>query len=124
MKHTLYHQFLILDSNYASFVDFIRHMQPSQEQLDEFQEDIVLYPSGDVDNKEIFEPFNKSSNTTMMTVSCAAAQRVNESVVDRVFTNNDLLIPAMRLDNKDKTGQTTPTQDIVQVLKNVDENKT
>ena len=98
-------------------------MQPSQEQLDEFQEDIVLYPSGDVDNKEIFEPFNKSSNTTMMTVSCAAAQRVNEIVVDRVFTNNDLLIPAMRLDNKDKTGQTTPTQDVVQVLKNVDENK-
>ena len=87
VKHTLYHQYRILDSNYASFMDFIRHMQPSQEQLDEFQEDIVLYPSGDVDNEQIFEAFNKSSNTTMMTVSRAAAQRVNEIVVSRVFAN-------------------------------------
>lgn len=87
VKHTLYHQFQILDSNYPSFVDLIRHVQPSQEQLDEFQSDIVLYPSGHLHNKEIFRAFKKSSNTTMMTVSHAAAQRVNQIVVDQLFAN-------------------------------------
>lgn len=85
IKYTLYQQFRILDSNYASFIDFIRHMQPSQEQIDNFQENIVLYPTGPIDNQCIFEAFNKSSNTTIMTVSRAAAQRVNEVVVDRLF---------------------------------------
>ena len=68
-----------------TFIDFIRHIQPSQEQLDNFQENIVLYPTGHIDNQRIFEAFNKSSNTTIMTVSRAAAQRVNEVVVDRLF---------------------------------------
>ena len=87
VKYTLYHQFRILNSNYARFLDLIRHMQPSQEQLDNFQEDIVLYPSGDVQEEQIFEAFNKSSNMTMMTVSHAAAQRVNGIVVNKVFGN-------------------------------------
>ena len=87
VKHTLYHQFQILDSNYASFVDFIRHVQPSQEQLDEFQRDIILYPSRHVGNKEIFQAFKKLSNTTMTTISHAAAQRVNQTVVDQLFAN-------------------------------------
>ena len=68
-------------------MDFIRHMQPSQEQLDDFQKDIVLYPSGDVEDEQIFEAFKKTSDTTMMTVSCAAAQRINEVVVKKLFAN-------------------------------------
>ena len=88
VKHTLHHQFRILDLNYARFVDLIRQMQPYQAQLNEFQEDIVLYRCGEVNNEQIFQAFQKSSNTTMMTVSRAeAAQRVNEIVGNRIFAN-------------------------------------
>ena len=42
--HTLYQQFRIIDPEYAKFLDFIRFMLPSQQQVDEMQTGIVLCP--------------------------------------------------------------------------------
>ena len=50
----------------------------------------------------------------------------SEEFVEDLLESFDPLIPAMkRLDNKDKTDQTPPSrEDVIQVLKNVDENET
>lgn len=42
VKHTLHQQFRVLDPDYGPFLDLIRCMQPSQAQLDKFQEVVIL----------------------------------------------------------------------------------
>ena len=37
VKHALYQQFRILDKDYEAFVDMVCYMQPTQQQLDQFQ---------------------------------------------------------------------------------------
>lgn len=41
-KHALYQQFRIVDRDYAAFVDLLRYLQPTQDQLDDFQQSVVL----------------------------------------------------------------------------------
>ena len=70
VKHTLYQQFCILDAAYARFVDFMQYTQPSQLQLDKFQADLVLCPSGDLLDDQIYAAYNCCQDTSIMTVSC------------------------------------------------------
>ena len=74
VKHALYQQFRILDADYARFVDFVRYTQPRQRQLDEFQADVVLCPSGDLLDGQIYGAYNRCQETSIMTVSRAATQ--------------------------------------------------
>ena len=46
VKHGLYQQFTIVDLQYARFLDLLRHHQPTQAELDNFQEPLVLYQPG------------------------------------------------------------------------------
>ena len=85
VKHSLYQQFRILDKEYEAFVEMVRYLQPTQRQLDEFQEDVVLCAAGHLEDEQIFHAFNHNSDTTIMTVSRAAAERVNRVLVDKLF---------------------------------------
>lgn len=54
IKHTLYQQFRVLDPDYGHFLDIVRYMQPTQAQLDKFQEAVVLCAACPLEDKEIF----------------------------------------------------------------------
>ena len=130
VKDVLYHQFRILDAEYACFVDFLHYTQPSQVQVDEFQADLVLCTAGD----QIYAAYDRSQDTSIMTVSRAVAQRVNQIMVSRDFFNqpplstvpcaavaHGQLIPPNRrmriviIENRDKTCHTVNGQDAVLV---------
>lgn len=91
VKHALYQQFRIVDAEYARFIDLLRYSQPSQLQLDDFQEDIVLCPNEDVEDRDISHAFSNQPECSIMTVSRAAAQRVNTILVENLFAGQDPL---------------------------------
>ena len=67
VRHALYEQFRVVDKEYAAFLDLIRYMQPTQQQLEEFQQDLVVCPSGVLADKEIFEAYSRTPDTIIMT---------------------------------------------------------
>ena len=85
VQHGLYQQFRVLDKDYAAFLDINRYLQPTQHQLDEFQSPLVLCPSGIFADEDIFHAYSNTADTVIMTVSRAAAQRVNQVIVDKLF---------------------------------------
>ena len=87
VKFSLYQQFRILDKEYASFVDLIQYNQPTQEQLDVFQRDLVLCPPGELTDEQLWQAFQSHSDVSIMTVSRRGAQRLNNIVVQHVFAN-------------------------------------
>ena len=83
VKHTLHQQFRVLNPDYGPFLDLIRCMQPTQAQLDKFQEVVILCRSSHLDDGEI-SAFSQLEETSVMTISCTAAQQVN-IMVGRLF---------------------------------------
>ena len=69
IKHSLYQQFRIVDKEYKAFVDMVRYLQPTQRQLDQFQEDLVLCTAGCLADEDIYRAFSRQAHTTIMTVS-------------------------------------------------------
>lgn len=43
VKHALYQQFRIIDKEYEAFVEMVCYLQPSQQQLAQFKEDLILF---------------------------------------------------------------------------------
>ena len=91
VRHSLYQQFCIVDKEYKAFVEILRHLQPSQQQLDQFQEGLVLCPAGCLTEEEIFRTFSRQAQTSIMTVSRAAAQRINAIVTQQLFAGKQAL---------------------------------
>ena len=87
VRHALYEQFRVVDKEYTAFLDLIRYMQPTEQQLEEFQQDLVVCPSGVLADEEIFEAYSRTPDTIIMTVSRAASQRVNGVVTKTLFAN-------------------------------------
>ena len=87
--HTLCQQFRIIDEEYAKFLDFIRFMVPTQ-QVDEMQNGIVLCPEGELSDEDIWQAYQQHSDTTIMTVSRKAAQRINDIIVRHLFPGRPL----------------------------------
>lgn len=89
-----------MDAEYARFVDFLRYNQPTKEQVEDFQ-DVVLYTAGELLDDQIYAAYNRSQETSIMTVSCAAAQHINEIVVSREFLNQPALstVPCTAVSN-------------------------
>lgn len=85
VTHTLYQQFRIVDPEYAKFLDYIRFMPPSQQQVDDMQSGIVLCPDGDLSDDDIWCAYQQHPQAAIMTVSRKAAQRINEIVVRNLF---------------------------------------
>ena len=84
VKHTLHQHFRVLDPDYGPFLDLIRCMQPTQAQLDKFQEVVILCRSSHLDDEEI-SAFSQLEETSVMTISRTAAQQVNNIMVGRLF---------------------------------------
>ena len=87
-KHTLFQKFCIIDTEYARFLDMIRYIQPTQQQVDDLQKGRVLCPSGDLSDDQLWEAFASHTDASIMTVSRRAAQRLNTPVVKRLFPHN------------------------------------
>ena len=88
--HTLYQQFRIIDPEYAKFLDFIRFIVPSQQQVDAMQTGIVLCPEGELSDEDIWQAYQKHSDATIMTVSRKAAHRINDIIVRHLFPGRPL----------------------------------
>ena len=84
VKHTLHQQFRVLDPDYGCFLDLIHCMQPTQAQLDKFQEVVILCRSSHLDDEDI-SAFSQLEETSVMTISRTAAQQVNNIMVGRLF---------------------------------------
>ena len=56
-----------------------------QEQLDDFQDSIVLFPPGFLDDEQLFHVFSRTNDTVTMTVSRRVAQRINTVVTQKLF---------------------------------------
>lgn len=89
VKHTLHQQFRVLDPDYGCFLDLIRCMQPTQAQLDKFQEVVILSRSSHLDDEDI-SAFSQLEETSVMTI-CIAAQQVNNIMVGRLFKDQQPL---------------------------------
>ena len=88
--HTLYQQFRIIDPEYAKFLDFIRFIVPSQQQVDAMQTGIVLCPEGELSDEDIWHAYQKHSDATIMTVSRKAAHRIDDILVCHLFPGRPL----------------------------------
>ena len=72
--HTLHQQFRIQDPEYAVFLDLIRFIRPTQQQVDKMQDGIVLCPEGYLSDSQIWTAFQRHPNNTVMTVSERSAK--------------------------------------------------
>ena len=88
--HRLHQQFRIVNAKYATFLDLIRFISPTQEQVDKMQDGIVLCPEGQLTVRQIWTAFQSHPNSTVMTVSCKGAQRINTIVVGQLFQGRQL----------------------------------
>ena len=88
IHHMLYQQFRITDPQYAAFLDFIRYTQPTQQQVDRMQEGIILCEPGPITDNQLWTAFHLHPQSSVMTVSRCAAQRVNSIVVNRLFPSS------------------------------------
>ena len=75
-------------TEYARFLDLIRYIQPTQQQVDDLQKGRVLCPSGDLSDDQLSEAFASHTDTSIMMVSRRAVQRLNTLVVRRLFHHN------------------------------------
>ena len=88
--HRLHQQFRIVDAEYAAFLDLIRFIRPTPEQVDKMQDGIVLCPEGQLTDRQIWTAFQSHPNSTVMTVSRKGAQRINTIVVGQLFQGRQL----------------------------------
>ena len=92
IKHFLYQQFRVVDEQYGRFLDLIRYTQPTQQQLDSVQENMILCPEGDLSDNDIWQAFMSKDASTVMTVSKTGAQRINNIVVAHLFADQRPLL--------------------------------
>lgn len=88
--HQLHQQFRIVDPEYATFLDLIRFIRPTQEQVDNMQHGIVLCPEGQLTDRQIWTAFQSHPNSSIMTVSRKGAQRIKTIVVHQLFQGRPL----------------------------------
>ena len=88
--HRLHQQFRIVDPEYAAFLDLIRFICPTQEQVNKMHDGIVLCPEGQLTDRQIWTAFQSHPNSTVMTVSRKGAQRINTIVVGQLFQGRPL----------------------------------
>ena len=72
-------------------MEMVHYQEPTQQQLDHFQEGLVLGSPGCLEDHQIYGAFRRHAQTTIMTVSRAAAQRINNNVVQELFAGKEPL---------------------------------
>lgn len=83
--HSLYQQFWCTDKPYLDFLQYIRYSQPQQYVLDNFQRPLLLFHQSDITDYDIWHTVQDAADATFLTVSHAAANRVNSIVIARMF---------------------------------------
>ena len=97
--HSLYQQFRCTDKSYLEFLQYIRYAQPAQYVLDSFQTQLLLFQKSDVSDYDIWQTVRDMPQATFLTVSRAAATRVNRIVMERLF-EEDTPLTAIPLENE------------------------
>ena len=69
------------------FLQYIRYSRPEQYVLDNFQCPLLLFHQSDITDYDIWHTLQDAPDATFLTVSRAAANRVNNIVISRGFQN-------------------------------------
>ena len=88
--HRLHQQLRIINPKYAAFLELIRFIRPTQEQVDKMQDSIVLCPEGQLTDRQIWTAFQSHPNSTVMTVFRKGAALINTIVVGQLFQGRPL----------------------------------
>ena len=83
--HSLYQQFRCTDKAYMDFLQYIRYSRPQQYVVDNFQHPLLLFEQSDITDFDIWHTVEDAPDTTFLTVSRAAANRVNNIVIAPAF---------------------------------------
>lgn len=83
--HSLYQQFRCTDKAYMDFLQYIRYSRPQQYVVDNFQRPLLLFEQSDITDFDIWHTVQDAPDATFLTVSRAAANRVNNIVIARAF---------------------------------------
>lgn len=86
--HSLYQQFRCTDKSYMDFLQYIRYTCPQQYVLDNFQRPLLLFQQSDISDFDIWNTVKDSPEATFLTVSRAAATRVNNIVIIKMFEDH------------------------------------
>ena len=90
-KVVLTEQYRNDDHEYQTFLDHIRHWRPSQNLLDQIQCGKVLFDKDPRDEDLLHALLNNNPNSTVITVSNNAANRINNVVLDHILDKSMLL---------------------------------
>ena len=85
--HSLYQQFRCTDKAYMDFLQYIRYSRPQQYVVDNFQRPLLLFEQSDITDFNIWHTVKDAPDATFLTVSRAAANRVNNIVIACAFQN-------------------------------------
>ena len=69
------------------FLQYIRYSRPQQYVVDNFQRPLLLFEQSDITDFDIWHTVEDAPDATFLTVSRAAANRVNNIVIARAFQN-------------------------------------
>ena len=89
--HSLYQQFRCTDKPYLDFLQYIRYSRPQQYVVDNFQRPLLLFDQSDITDFEIWYTVQDAPDATFLTVSRAAANRVNNIVITHAFQEKTLV---------------------------------
>ena len=73
------------DEAYLDFLQHIRHSKPEQYVLDNFQRPLLLFNQSDLTDYDMWKTIEEAPGATFLTVSGAAATRVNSIITRRMF---------------------------------------
>lgn len=73
------------DEAYLDFLQHIRHSKPEQYVLDNFQRPLLLFNQSDLTDYDMWKTIEEAPDATFLTVSGAAATRVNSIITRRMF---------------------------------------
>ena len=116
--HSLYQQFRCTDKSYLDFLQYIRYSEPAQYVLDNFQKPLLLFVKQQVSDFDIWDTIRNRPEATFLTVSRAAARRVNGIIIHRVFAEDP---PLSSIPLEDETAPLFPRRKMrVVVTQNMD----
>ena len=116
--HSLYQQFRCTDKAYMDFLQYIRYSRPQQYVLDNFQRPLLLFQESDISDYDIWHTMQDAADATFLTVSRAAANRVNNIVISRGFRDET---PLSTIPLENETPEFLPFRDMrVVVTQNLD----
>ena len=116
--HSLYQQSRCTDKAYMDFLQYIRYSRPQQYVVDNFQRPLLLFEQSDITDFNIWHTVKVAPDATFLTVSRAAANRVNNIMIACAFQNKT---PLSTIPLENDVNDFLPFRDIrVVVTQNLD----